>query len=358
MRPHQPLALPVALALLVAACSGTETASTTTGAAQTTATTTASTTTTGSTTTSAPTTAADATDATGQTPIGCQRGSFGSDGDVERIELVETSGLAASRSADGVLWAHNDSGHESGVFALDTAGRDLGFFALVDQAGAVVTTDVEDLAIVDDRLYLGDIGDNGRGRPSVTIHVVAEPEPGADGVAEVLESIEVRYPDGPTDAEALLVDPVDGTILILSKDSDDVTAPTRLYAVPRPAEPSSEPVTATLVGQLDVAALSASSSSISIGGLLFPGNVTAADVSPTGDLVVIRTYGSAWSFPREPGQSLVDALGNEPCETGAAGETQGEAIAFLPGTDPVRYVTIGEGEGRAVNVVTLAAIPG
>ncbi len=276
-------------------------------------------------------------------------------GRVERAELVETSGLAASRVHEGVLWAHNDSGSATGVFAVGLDGRDLGFFALRDGGAPVDAVDVEDVAVVDRRIYLADIGDNGAVRASAAIYVLDEPEPGADGEAEVTQVLEIRYPDGPTDAEALVVDPVAGELLILSKDLDAPSAPTRLYVAPLPDPgPALVEVEPVVAGRLDVAAITATSGSISIGGLLFPGSVTGADLSPAGDLLVLRTYGSAWLFPRSGGQSLADALAGEPCEGGAAGEGQGEAIAFLPGGGAaVRYVTIGEGANRAVNVVTL-----
>ncbi|MEM9562683.1 MAG: hypothetical protein AAGA93_08715 [Actinomycetota bacterium] len=290
----------------------------------------------------------------------CRPGDIESAGRVERSDLVETSGLAASRRHEGVLWAHNDSGSAAGIYAVGLDGEDLGFFALQDDGAPVDAVDVEDVAIVDDRLYLADIGDNGAGRAAVTVYVLAEPEPGVDGQAEVLQIIQVRYPDGPTDAEALVVDPASAELLILSKDLDAPTAPTRLYAAPLPDQttPLVE-VEPTLVGQLDVAAITATSASISIGGLLFPGSVTGADLAPAGDLLVLRTYGSAWLFARADGQSLAEALAGEPCEGGAAGEGQGEAIAFLPpsadglGDGAVRYATIGEGANRAVNVVVI-----
>lgn len=356
----------LALGALLAGCGriGPEPSTTPTTAAQTAASTTA-------TTTGPPDTPvlAEAGDGTGPAPdletgvdaeFVCQRGDRRSDGRVERVELTEASGLAASRAHNGVLWAHNDSGQAAGLFAIDLAGRDLGFFALTAGGQPVDALDVEDVAIDGSTIYLADVGDNGRRRGSVTIYVFDEPEPGADGAVEVVRSIEVTYPDGPTDAEAVVVDPIDRVLVILSKDLDDVTAPTRIYSVPLPIDQTGDvSVEAELVGSLDVASISAGSSSISIGGLLFPGAVTGADLSPAADLVVLRTYGSAWLFTRSAGQSVVEALGGEPCEGGAAGETQGEAIAFLPEGDnhggTVRYATLGEGLQQPVNLTTIGA---
>ena len=59
----------------------------------------------------------------------------------------------------------------------------------------------------DDVLYVGDIGDNDAARPTVTVYRVHEPgeAPAAPGVPlDEVEAIELQYPDGPSDAEALL----------------------------------------------------------------------------------------------------------------------------------------------------------
>ncbi len=288
-------------------------------------------------------------------------------GRLERAEVTEASGLAASSRHRGVLWTHNDSGGAAGVYAFDLDGRDLGFFALVDGGEPVTLVDTEDLAIVDGTLYLADIGDHGRRRSSVAIHLFEEPtRVGADGTVETSRVVEVRYPEGPTDAEALLVDPVTGELVLLSKDSEDKSGPTRIYTVdPSAAEDDGtpgrggEPIEATLAGTVDVAALTRSSTAgdLNPAALLFPGAVTGADVSPAGDLIAIRTYGSVWLFDRTPGQSLVAALQGPACEGGAAAEGQGEAVAILPpsrnsGDDPgsVEYVTVGEGRAPPVNV--------
>ncbi len=287
---------------------------------------------------------------------------------VARPELVEASGLAASRRHDGVLWAANDSGRAAGLFAVGVDGTDLGFFALVRDGASVDTADVEDLAIVDDTVYLADIGDNARRRDTVSIIAVTEPEPGTDGTIEWDRTIEVRYPDGPTDAEALLVDPVRGELVILSKDLDAPADPTRLYTVPLPTGPDGDgpgdgggaTVEAAPAGTIDVAALTAGSAGFSINTLLFPGVVTGADLSPAGDLIALRTYGSVWLFPRHPALSVAEALTTTtPCEVGSAAEAQGETVAFLPEApgagEPsagrrVAFVTISEGRNPPVNV--------
>jgi len=43
-------------------------------------------------------------------------------------ELKESSGLAISRTQQGVLWSHNDSGDGPSLYAIDIAGKLLGVF--------------------------------------------------------------------------------------------------------------------------------------------------------------------------------------------------------------------------------------
>lgn len=276
---------------------------------------------------------------------------------VAEDRLVETSGLVASVQHAGLLWAHNDSGAEAGIHALELDGSDRGFFAIE----GVAVRDTEDVALANGRIHLGDIGDNNRARDTITIHVFDEPTPEDPGTVTPIDgvtTINARYPDGATDAEALLVDPVTDEIIIFSKDLDDGEALTRIYTVPRETG-TAEPVTMTLVGSIDVFALTSQSPTISITSVLFPGQVTAADISPDGSVVAVRTYGSLWLFPRLTGQSVADALTAEPCEAGSATERQGEAVAFLgpvsggeePGT--VSLATISEGQSPPINVVSV-----
>ena len=71
--------------------------------------------------------------------------------------------------------------------------------------------DWEDIAIRGRTLYIGDIGDNLAQRPEIAVYRMPE-------TSTVAEKITLRYPDGPHDAEALLVDPRDGTIVIVTKN--------------------------------------------------------------------------------------------------------------------------------------------
>jgi hypothetical protein len=254
-------------------------------------------------------------------------------GHVASNELIETSGIAASRANGGVIWAHNDSGDSPRVFAMTTSGQHLGSFTL---SGATAV-DWEDMAIGpgpqagQSYLYVADIGDNSHVRSSIVVYRVAEPsvnvqQPPGDGqVLANVSAITLQYPDGPRDAEALAVDPATGAIVIVTK---------------------------VLSGQADVYTRSAGAGSGTLAKQApvppgFGTLVTGASVPPDGKAVVLRTYSSVVLFPRPTGGQLHEALGETPCTGASASEPQGEAVTVTP--NGLGYVTISEGNNPPVN---------
>lgn len=89
----------------------------------------------------------------------------------------EISGLAASRTSPGVLWAHADSGDSPRCFVLSDTAQRLGTFNLT----GATHTDWEDIDIGPgpepgiSYVYIGDIGDNGTSRCNVQVYRFPEP---------------------------------------------------------------------------------------------------------------------------------------------------------------------------------------
>ncbi len=246
--------------------------------------------------------------------------------------LIESSGVAPSGRAPGVLWTHNDSGDEPRLYATDSAGRDLGSVRL--QGASHV--DWEDMASgtcpgsTVPCLYVADIGDNWHRRATVVIYQLDEPAPprgpsDTTREAPIRTATRLRYPDHPHDAEALVVEP-SGTMLIVTKEP---LGPARVYRVPPRATPQrrGQVDTLKLVGSLDLAP-----------SLPRMRLVTGAAVSPDGVTLVVRTYSSLHFF-RLRGDSLPVPL------TPAAGitipvvEPQGEGVTF---TAPDKLVLTSE----------------
>lgn len=146
--------------------------------------------------------------------------------------IVESSGLATSIRHPGVLWTHNDSGDRAQVFAVGRDGRTIAVYGLGTSA-----SDWEGMAAGRNsagvpRLWVGDIGDNGGRRGEIVVHRVEEPSNLRDGSLKPV-SYRFTYPDGPRDAEALLVHPRTGRIYIVSKRREGgrvYRAPARLTA--------------------------------------------------------------------------------------------------------------------------------
>jgi len=140
--------------------------------------------------------------------------------------ISEASGIAVDRRVPGRLWTHNDSGQPI-LFAIDERGSVTGQLRI---AGATME-DWEAVAAgrcdTGSCLYIGDIGDNEAKRDHITVYRVPEPDAAADTSAPA-EAFHATYPDGPHDAEALLIAP-DGRIHIVTKGN---SGPIALYRFP------------------------------------------------------------------------------------------------------------------------------
>lgn len=239
--------------------------------------------------------------------------------------ITEASGIVASRRNPGVLWVHNDSGDAPRLFALDTNANLLGICPIVDAKAR----DWEDIAIGpgpdpnQDYLYIGDIGDNRARYPSVRIYRVPEPhvdpaQPFDHMPLGPAAEIELVYPDGPRDAETLLVDPQTRDIYIITKR--DLFS--RVY---RAAWPQSTTAPATLER---------------VTVLPWP-LATGGDVSPDGTKVIVRSLYNASLWVRPEGEPLWRAFQGPQIGLPLAYEPQGEAIAF--DSQGQGYFTLSEG---------------
>ncbi len=150
---------------------------------------------------------------------------------IKVADLPEGSGLAVSRRTPGRLWAHNDS-REPILVALDSMGAVVGRV----RVPGVTLEDWEAVAIgpcsAGTCIYIGDIGDNEAKRADIRIYRVAEPAEASGSVA-IADVLRMTYPDGPQDAEAVLVTPK-GEVFIVTKGD---TGPVALYRVPQDAKP-------------------------------------------------------------------------------------------------------------------------
>ena len=232
----------------------------------------------------------------------------------------ELSGLVRSRSQADLLWSHDDSGAGPILYGLRTDGR----VATRPTVTGAQAEDWEDIAAgpgPDGRplLYVGDIGDNGSRRPAIDVYRVAEPRVG-DAATAPAAHLRLRYPDGAHDAEALLVDPLRGDLVIVTK----------LLGVARAYRAS-----ARLAAGSQTTLRAGPSMNLSL--------VTAGDVSADGRIVVLRGYDRVAVWVRRGRERLTTTLRRAPClsPTSLVPEGQGEAIALdRRGTS---FITVAEG---------------
>ena len=246
--------------------------------------------------------------------------------------VVESSGVAVSRAYPDVLWTHNDSGDGPYLYATDLRGTDRGAL-LVPGAQAI---DWEDISLgpcpfaFRDKprascIYLADTGDNLEFRPFVTVYAIPEPPPperASDtlGVTNAPAVLNLRYPDGSHDVEAVYVSPRDTALYFISKGARRGSG-IRLYRVDRkawraPSDTATSIVVAALVQTLDI------KPDPEEGRV-----VTAASARPDGRVVAVRTYSEIYLFYPGVGGRLLPAR-ERPCYIGGL-EIGGEAIDFL-----------------------------
>jgi hypothetical protein len=154
-------------------------------------------------------------------------------GQLSSKALREASGMVQSARDTGLFWALNDSGNEPRLFALEISGRVLGSV----KVRGVRNRDWEALGLgpcpEGTCLYVGDVGDNGARRRSVMLHRLLEPVGPNDDVRPI-QSLEVRYADGPHDVEAMYVGPDTSVWLVTKRParSNGGERPARVYRVP------------------------------------------------------------------------------------------------------------------------------
>lgn len=215
-------------------------------------------------------------------------------------EIVEASGLVV---VDGRFVTVNDSGDEGRVFTVDPGtGETVGVTSWSDPP-----TDAEALAPGPaGTVWVGDIGDNTASRD--VVEVLEIPVGPGERTVEP-PTYRLHYPNGSTDAEALLADPGTGRLYVVTKSVFGGL----VYAAPR--------LVADRVNQLRRV------------GRVMP-VVTDGAILPDGRRLVLRDYDRAVVY-RWPSLALLDELA-------LPEQRQGEALAADPGGRTVHVTSEGQ----------------
>jgi hypothetical protein len=211
--------------------------------------------------------------------------------EVDGIEAHESSGLAASRTRPGIFFTHDDSGADAEVFSFSLDGSvaeshpvdGASFIDWEDMAAAPCPASIQERNLIEDCLFIGDIGDNPRSRDDIQIYVMAEPSKGAS--LQALETWNLTYPDGPRDSEALLVHPGTGQITLISKTWAGTV---EIFILETPPE-DGESAVLSFQQELDLEDGDAAGSLI-----------TGGDWDADGERLALRTYAYLYVWETDP----------------------------------------------------------
>ena len=210
-------------------------------------------------------------------------------GKIASKDVIESSGIAASKCQTDVFWTHNDSGDDAFIYALNSKGENLGTW----RVEGAKNNDWEDIAGFKNAagecfLYIGDIGDNEYKREEHEIYRVREPQVTAADKSstkknaretEPSETIKFNYPDEKYNAETLFLHPQTGDIYILTKRKQNPSGVYKLAANYSPDKTN----TVKKIAEITVPSVP--------NGLL-----TGGDISPDGRRIIVCDYFDAYEF--------------------------------------------------------------
>ncbi|HET6534276.1 MAG TPA: hypothetical protein VFH03_27155 [Actinoplanes sp.] len=192
--------------------------------------------------------------------------------------------------------------------------------------------DTEDLLLSADgkTLWIADIGDNRRERGTIGLWTMP-----SDG-SKRPKIHRLAYPDGPHDAEALLLTADDVPIIV----TKEVSRPAALYQPTAALKTeNTEGVPMKKVGEVTVPPSNTPSNTLA---RLGRGTIDGGAVSSGGGKVVLRTYTDALEWTVSGGD-VVAALKGEPRVTPLPQEPLGEAITYSP--DGRYFYTVSDMQG-------------
>lgn len=232
--------------------------------------------------------------------------------------LNELSGLASSNVRQEVLWAVNDSGNGSELFAINKhTGTTLGTVTV----DGVVNVDWEDLAAFEFKqqnwLLIADVGDNSAERQLVHLWLIKEPNANDDGQyngnIRPTADLVFSYPDGARDVESVDVDVTNQQILIISKREP---LP-RVYTLPLTTSTPARPLTANYIGQVTQIPQPTAADHIVFGSRsAWIASPTALSVwqdrHSTNQYALLLTYKQAYLYTKDINQSWADTFSSQP----------------------------------------------
>lgn len=253
-------------------------------------------------------------------------------GKLSHPQLTELSGLIASRTMPGVLFAINDSGNEPMLFALSETGRHLRSWNIDAR-----NRDWEDMAWarIGEHAYLviGDTGDNLKIHSSASLLFFKEPDlqsPVEDALRPDIK-IDFTYEDGPRNVEAFAIE--GNSVLLLSKEPVTENGPSspHLYQLQIPYGAALESPVAVKLATLPLVGSSFESRIVAALTGVDLNHPTAMDFDPVSNTVYVLTYRHVNAIKRNKDQTWADAFARKPKRLHTHRLNQAEALAVTPG---------------------------
>ncbi len=254
-------------------------------------------------------------------------------GRLQNRSMDEISGIAASGINDSLFYVHNDSGDTSRFFVINERGQLFNtIYYKGDSSFDQGVKDCEDIAVGPgpkprkSYVYIADIGDNSFRRPAITVYRFEESAGLLSGIKKNAKAspIHLKYPDGPKDAETLMIDPLDKLLYIVSKRGDKVG----VYTAPLNAK----------VGDTTIMTKRAT---LTFGGIKPLKWITAGDISKDGKHILLKSYQEVYYWERKNDENVWEVMKRKPRTPRYEEEKLGEGIGFS--ADGKRYYTVGEG---------------
>lgn len=242
--------------------------------------------------------------------------------DLKDRAVKESSGLAASRTTPGSYWTLNDSGDGPFIYAFDSTAQRQGVWRVT----GAKARDWESMAAgpgpESNRhfLYVGDTGSNSERRTDIVIYRFPEPtitatdtqtskaKPALTAPADV---INLQYPDGGHDAEALLVHPTTGNIYVVTKVAFGNPS---VYLAVAPFATTGT-ITLKRLGEIQIPSM--------LGGM-----ITDGAISPDGSRVVLCDYLRGYELVLGKNSDFDSIWKQVPAPIRLGERKQGEAVTY------------------------------
>lgn len=238
----------------------------------------------------------------------------------------EVSGIADSYAQPGSLWMIEDGGNPAILQRVNHSGQ---LEAHVDLP-TTNNRDWEDLAIGPGPesgkkyLYIAETGDNDFKYDEYAVYRFEEPAAGITSVEKV-DKIRFTYSDKKAhNTIAMMVEPTTKDIILVTKEK-----PAQIFMLRYPYEAASMNI-AEEIGTTKLE------------------TVTAADISPDGTEILLRTYTSLYYWKKNAGELPQNALKRTGESIPVVLEPQAEAVAFKK--DNTGFYTLSENGGLPVQL--------